>query len=426
MLDRPLTTLRTAAPAPDVTPAGVSERAPERPRRGRYLALAISIVACAGVAGLLGWRTFLRPLTVAVAPVETNVREQVFGLGTIGARVQSNVTFKVPGVLDRLYADQGDRVSAGQILAKLDASDIEAQVAVAAAGVRQARANLEKAQADVASASANLANAKAMAARGAALIKQNSISPEDAQSREASARVAAANLASAQSLVGVAEAALQSAEAQEAFQKATLAFYSLRAPYDAWVVSRNLELGSGVNPGNASQSVFTLVAADTVWAVGYVDERLAGRLRAGQPAEIVLRSQPNTRIPGRVARIEVQSDAVNQERIVDVAFEQLPENIHLGEQAYVYVTRRTLDRAVVVQPSAVIDFQGSKDSGGRGSVWTLEAGRLERRPVTFGPELLDGRLPILQGLPENAAVVAAPVPGLRVGRSARIAKAAAP
>jgi len=424
MLDRPVTAFRTSGPPPSAKL--VDERAPVQARRARYLVLAISILAVAGVASVFGWGTYLRPLTAPVAPVETNVRQQVFGLGTVGARVQSNVTFKVTGVLDRLYADQGDRVSAGQILAKLDASDIEAQVAVAAAGVRQARANLEKAHADVASAGANLANAKAMAARGAALIKQNSIASEDAESREASARVAAANLASVQSLVGVAEAALQSAEAQEVFQKATLAFYSLRAPYDGWIVSRNLELGSGVNPGNASQSVFTLVAADTVWAVGYVDERLAGRLSVGQPAEIVLRSQPNTRIPGHVARIEVQSDAVNQERIVDVAFEQIPESIHLGEQAYVYVTRGTLERAVLVQPSAVIGFEGSKDSGGRGTVWTVESGRIERRQVSFGPELLDGRLPIVQGLPENAAVVAAPTSGLRVGRGARIAKAAAP
>jgi len=425
MLDSPLTTLRTAAPVTDVNPLGARERAPVRPRHARYVMLAGSILVLVGFAGVLGWWEHFRPLTVTAAPVETNVRVEVFGLGTIGARVQSNVTFKVPGVLDRLYADQGDRVSAGQILAKIDASDIEAQVAVAAAGVRQARANLEKARADVASASANLANAKAMAVRGAALVKQNSIASEDAESREASARVAAANLSSAQSLVGVAEAALQSAEAQEVFQKATLAFYSLRAPYDAWVASRNLEVGSGVNPGNTTQSVFTLVAADTVWAVGYIDERLAGRLSVGQRADIVLRSQPNTRIPGHVARIEVQSDAVNQERIVDVAFEQIPESIHLGEQAYVYVTGRTLERAVLVQPSNVTGFEGSKDSGGRGSVWTLEGARIARRQVSFGPELLDGRLPIVQGLPEDAAVVAV-ASGLRVGRAARIAKAPAP
>ena len=229
--------------------------------------------------------------------------------------------------------------------------------------------------------------------------------------------MATANLASAKSGVAVAEASLQSAEAQEAFEQATLANYSLYAPYDAWIVSRNLELGSMPNPG---QSVFTLVAADTVWAVGYVDERLAGRLAIGQPAEIILRSNLTTSVPGHVERIEVQSDAVNEERLVDVAFDKVPADIHLAEQAEVVITTGVLPSAVVVPQNAVSDL---KD--GRGLVWTVRNGRLERSQVNIGSELLDGRLPILAGVPDDAAVVATPVPGMHVGRPANVAKAAA-
>ena len=177
---------------------------------------------------------------------------------------------------------------------------------------------------------------------------------EEAQTNRAVKRVATANLASAQSGVTVAEAALQSAEAQEAFEQATLANYSLYAPYDAWIVSRNLELGSMPNPG---QSVFTLVAANTVWAVSYVDERLAGRLAIGQPAEIILRSNLAASIPGHVERIEVQSDAVNEERLVDVAFDKIPADIHLAEQAEVRITTGVLPSAVLV-PQRRIRSQG--------------------------------------------------------------------
>ena len=230
-------------------------------------------------------------------------------------------------------------------------------------------------------------------------------------------RVATANLASAQSGVAVAEAALQSAEAQEAFEQATLANYSLYAPYDAWIASRNLELGSSPNPG---QSVFTLVAPDTVWAVGYVDERLAGRLAIGQPAEIILRSNPAASIPGHVERIEVQSDAVNEERLVDVAFDRAPTDIHLAEQAEVRITTGVAPKAVAVPANAVSDLRD-----GRGLVWVVKNGRLERRKVKFGSELLDGRLPILEGVSEDEAVVATPVPGMRVGRPAVLAKAGA-
>jgi HlyD family secretion protein len=366
------------------------------------------------VAAFLSWSAFLSPVTVSVAPMQSDVRQQVFGLGTVGARVQSNVGFKVAGVLAALDADQGDRVRAGQVIARLDARDIEAQIAVAKAAVAQARAGLEKAKTDVESAAANLANARAIAARRQSLVARGFKSVEEAQTTDALARVAARNLAAAQAGVVVAEATVQSAEAQQAFQEATLANYTLRAPYDAWVISRNLELGSAANPG---QSVFTLVAANTVWVRGYVDERLAGRLSLGQPVEIILRSNPARQIPGHIERIEIQSDAVNEERLVDVAFDQIPDNIHLAEQAEVVITTGSLARAVAVPPTAVSDLHN-----GRGMVWTVEGDRLARREVVFGHELLNGSLPILEGLPGGAKVVATPISGLRVGRVARIAE----
>lgn len=409
--------MRTGAPVEERRAATRQPGVRDALLRHRPMAGVALIAATFFLFGFMSWFIYFRPLSVSVLAVDTNVREQVYGLGVVGARVQSNVTFKVAGVLAALMADQGDRVRAAQVLAKLDASDIEAQVAVMKAGVALARANIEKAKADIASAKTNLANANAIAARRAALIKQDSVSAEEAETRQADARVAAANLASAQSLETVAEAALQSAEAQQAFEEATLAFYTLRAPYDAWIVSRNLELGSIVNSFNANQSVFTLVEARTVWAVGYVDERLAGRLTVGQPAEIVVRSHPDMLLPGRVERIEIQSDAVNEERLVDVAFDHIPEDVHLAEQAYVYITTDVLPRAVLAPPSAVSDVHD-----GHGTVWTVEDGRLECRQVRFAPQLLDGRLPIVDGLPAEAAVVATPASGFRVGRAARVSE----
>ena len=411
--------LRTAVPpVGKVIPAGQREStrgAPHRWRYGRSIGWIVLALITLGLAGSLSWFILLSPVTVSVAPAQSNVRQQVFGLGTIGARVQSNVGFKVAGVLVALGADQGDQVHAGQILARLDARDIEAQVAVAKAAIEQARANLEKARADVENATANLANARAIAARRQELVAKGFKSVEEAQTTDALARVAAGNLASAHAGVVVAEAAVRSAEAQLAFQEETLANYTLRAPYDAWVISRNLELGSMPNPG---QSVFTLVAANTVWVRGYVDERLAGRLSLGQPAEIILRSNPAQPIAGHVERIEIQSDAVNEERLVDVAFDRVPDNIHLAEQAEIVLTTGTLSDAVLVPPTAVTNLRA-----GRGMVWTVEEGQLARHEVGLGHELLDGRFPITDGLPPDAAVVTAPVSGMRVGRAARIATA---
>jgi HlyD family secretion protein len=380
------------------------------------LAAAIAVVLAA--AAFVAWRALLRPLTVEAAPLRSDVREQVFGLGVTGARVQSAVGFKVAGVLVALDADEGDRIRAGQVLARLESRDVQAQVAVAKAAVVQARESIAKAQADVLSTSASLTNARQISERDAGLLDTGVVSQEQAQTDKAAVRIASANRAVAQSEVAVAQAALRSAEAQERYEEATLAQYTLRAPYDGWVVARNLELGSMPNPG---QPVFTLVEAHSIWAVGYVDERLAGRLRVDQPAQIILRSDPGRPLPGHVARIEIQSDSVNEERIVDVAFDRTPANIHLAEQAEVEITTGTLPRAVLVPPVAI---SGLHD--GRGTVWTVEHGRLERRTLDFGPQLLDGAMPVVGGLPAGAAVVAKSVSGLRAGRAVRIGGEAMP
>ena len=271
-----------------------------------------------------------RPVTVETAFPLPGLPVQVFGLGTVGARVQSNVAFKVAGVLTELDADEGDRIAAGSVLARLDSREVQAQLGQARAGVVQADAGIAKARADIASAEASLANAVAVAKRRADLVKSGFASVEETQTTKAAELTAAANLGVARSELDVAQATRTAAVAQVTLQQATLDDYTLLAPYDTWVVSRNLQLGSMPNPG---QAVFTLVDPATIWVLAYIDERLAGNLAVGQAATIKLRSQPGRAFPGYVARIEVQSDAVNEERLVEVTFDETPVDIHLAEQA---------------------------------------------------------------------------------------------
>lgn len=410
--------LQAFDPNPPVAPPteahATRSATPKRPRsRRRLLFVSIVMLALAG-AGVWTWSRFVQPVVVRVAPVETAVPEQVYGLGTVGARVQSNVGFKVAGVLVGLNADEGDRVASGSVLARLDARDVTAQVGQAEAGVVQARANLVKAHADVAAAEATRANAAAMAKRRSALVKNGFASVEETETTHAAELTAIANLGVAQSEVDVGTASITAAEAQVAFEKATLDNYTLQAPYDALVVSRNLQLGAMPVPG---QAVYTLVDPTTIWVLGYVDERLAGSLQLGQKAEIVLRSRAAERLPGHVARIEIQSDPVNEERLVEVAFDTIPADIHLAEQAELFIVTDVLPRAVLVPQTAVTGL-----AGGEGTVWTVEQDVLAQRRVSFGPELVDGRLPIVAGLPDGAEVVLTPQTGLRAGRAATVAK----
>jgi HlyD family secretion protein len=381
--------------------------------RKQYLSIAI-VLALVAAGGASAWALYFRPITVQVAHAERGVSVQVFGLGTVEARVTSKIGFKIAGVLVDLRADVGDRVSKGAVLARLDDREQRAQVARSKAAVEQAEANLQKANASVQKAQANYENAKRISERRQALVESKSASIETAETAQAVRDAALGDLKLANSDVAVANAAISDAKAQEQQQEVTLDFHTLTAPYDAMVTARLKELGTALT---ASEPVFTLVDPKTIWVLAFIDESKAGEIKVGEPAEIVLRSHPSQRLKGHVARIEPESDRVNEERRVDVAFDQIPAYANLGEQAEVYITTVHLPKALLVPEAAIVGL--GKYSG---TVWTVEDGRLQQRKVTFGHRLLDGRYEITSGVPGGAAVVTQLRSGLRDGRAATIAK----
>ena len=406
--------LDTAKPAmknaPSVAPGVDTRRNPTARWHFVYLAaVAILIVA----AGFAGWSRFLSPIKVAVSHPVANVAVQVFGLGTVEARVTSKVGFKISGILVDLRADVGDRVAKGAVLARLDDREQKAQVARSKAAVEQANANLQKANASVQKAQANYENAKRISERRQQLVQSKTTSVETAETAKAVQDAAFGDLNLAKSDIAVAKATISDAKAQERQQEVTLDFHTLTAPYDAMVTARLKELGSALA---ASEPVFTLIDPKTVWVLAYIDESKAGEIKVGEPAQIILRSHPDQRLPGHITRIEPESDRVNEERKVEVAFDQIPPYAVLGEQAEVYITTVHLPKALLVPEAAIVGL--AKNSG---TVWTLEDGHLRQHEATFGHRLLDGHYEITGGIPAHAMVVTKLGSGLRVGRAATIA-----
>ena len=379
--------------------------------RRRTIVLFAALALVAGAA-FLAW-SLLRPLEVRVAQVERDVTVQVFGLGTVEPRIQSKIGFKVSGVLVDLTADVGDRVAKGAVLARLDSREQAARLARANALAEQTAANLLKATAAVEKAEANYANAKNIRTRRETLAQSNITSVETAETAVNVARASAAELSLAKSDVAVAQAAIDDAKAQKQQETATFDFHTLTAPYDAMVIARQKELGSALAAG---EPVFTIIDPKTVWVLAYIDETKAGEIAVGQPVEIVLRSQPSRRIVGRVARLEPESDRVNEERRIQIAFGRIPDDFTLGEQAEVYITTVHLAQALLVPEASIENL--AKNAG---TVWTVEDGRLQQRQVTLGHRLLDGRYEITGGLADKSAPIIQLVGGLRVGRAATIA-----
>jgi len=339
---------------------------------------------------------------------------EIFGLGTVEARGISKLGFEVAGTLIDLRVDHGDRVMKGAVMAQLLDAEQKAKVTQAHAAIMQAEATIRQATASVERAEASYRQKSQSNERRQELVRRGTLSPDAGEEARAAFEIAAAELAQAKSTLEVARASLDQSRALLAIEEARLAKYTLAAPYDAVVVVRQRELGSMVNPGEA---VFTLVDPSTVWILAYIDETRAGHIQVGQNAKVTLRSLPERRFRGRVARVEIESDRVNEERRVYVICTDCPEDFHLGEQAEVVIAVASLEHANLVPQAAVVGLQGK-----HGIVWTVENGRLALRPVMFGQRTLDGRLEIVDGVPNGALVVVRLESGLREGRSATVRK----
>lgn len=384
-------------------------------RVSRYLSVALIAVVLVGVGYLV---IVKRPLSVEVIDVEHDVPVQVFGLGTVEARILSKVGFEVGGTLIKLAVDHGDRVKQGAMLARLHSAEQQAHVDKAQANLAQAEAALQKSEAAEVRSRAILKQRQQTNVRQQALAKQKAVAQEVADEAHMNAAVAAAEVTVAESEVAVARATLQDARAQLRLESTILDHYTLYAPYDAVVVNRHKEAGTVLNPG---EPLFTLVDPASVWGLAYVDEARAGHLQLGQPVEVRLRSRPNESLRAHVERIAIESDRVSEERSVYVKCDQCPADFHLGEQAEVFITVATLPHALLVPETAVDLYDGAA-----GSVWTVEEGALQKRKLMFGHRTLDGRLEITGGLAPDARVLARWPPGLRVNRAVRLIASEAP
>ena len=375
------------------------------------------VYAVVAIVGLGAGALFLtkRPLTVTVVQPETDVALRIYGLGTVEARVLARVGFEVGGALMSLAVDAGDRVSQGQDLAALHQAEQEARLARAHAAVAANTANQAKAEAAVVRAAAILAQREAANRRQAELTRQEAASIQRAEEAQRDEDVARADVAVAEAELAVIRAQGQDAVATTQLEHTLLDHHRLTAPFDALVVARLAETGAVVRAGDP---IFTLIDPDTIWIQAYIDEERAGQLALGQPGTIRLRSQPADQFNGTIARIGVESDRVNEERRVWLTCTDCPPQMFLGEQAEVRILTGTRDTALMVPEIAISGFDGY-----RGTVWTVQDGRLARADLTFGARDDRGRVEVTGGLPEGAQIVAVPLQNADEGRLARIGAA---
>lgn len=378
----------------------------------------------AGALVLLGAIAYVSLRTGPLAPIKVTVihategrlTPAIFGIGTVEARRNWMVGPTVAGRVLSVKVDVGDVVKAGQLLAEMDPVDLDQRLAASDASLARAGSAQASAQAQVSDAMARRALAIANTQRNQDLARQQFISPgalearvQEQASTDAALQAAQANLAGA----GQDATRLKAERAGLVQQRGTV---RLLAPADAVVTSRDAEAGSTLVAG---QAVLHLMDPTSLWVKLRVDQGRSDGLAVGLKGNIVLRSQPQTVLPGQVARLELLADSVTEERIAQVTFAQTPVGLSVGEMAEVTLQLPTTAPALLL-PNASI-----QNSQGQTGVWRIKGGAPEFAPVQLGAHSLDGKVQVLKGLFKDDLVVVYSEKALQAGARVKVVDALA-
>jgi len=382
-------------------------------RKKMYLIWFVVVLAVGMVLKL----TLLAPPPVKIVTVEKrDLTAQVYGNGTVEAKVVVGVSSKITGRIVELHADQGDQVKRGQLLARLENDDVLQQQQQSEAGLNRSAASLSVEQANLQKARANLALAEKNAQRFKTLAEKNLVSKLEAEQYDTACQVAREEVARCQAAIDAVRMEQRANLANLGFARSKVADTFIYAPQDGIIITRDLEKGTTVTPG---MSIFTLADPRTIWVKANVDESQLKGVAVGKKAVITLRSSAGEQFSGQVARLGHQSDRVTEELEVDVAFKEPLQHFRLGEQSDVYIVTGTKKDAPSLPSAAIV----TKDK--KRGVWVVAHGKLMFKEVTVGIEDRRNLTEIVTGLEDGERVAIAPPPEMakfKDGMKVRVAQ----
>jgi HlyD family secretion protein len=340
----------------------------------------------------------MAPVAVTVVEVENQeLTPALFGIGTVEARYRFKIGPTRTGRLATLGVDVGDAVKMGQTLGTIDPVDLDALIASQQSRLDALESLVSMARSRVAEAEAQQAYAASQLARNRELLKTRAISQEAHES-------ATRNQLSAEAALESAHTAVLAATLDQTAARSTLEALvrqkdelTLLAPVDGLIVERRIEPGSTAVAGEA---VIEMIDPASLWIHLRLNQLESDGLAADLPARITLRSRPGQVLVGRVLRVEPLADAVTEELLAKVVFENPPTPLPpLGELVEVDIDLPA-EPATPVVPAAAIHLYD-----GRPGVWLADGEKPRFAPVRTGRRSADGLIQILDGLKPGEAKV---------------------
>jgi RND family efflux transporter MFP subunit len=369
------------------------------------IAGALVVFAGWGYFALMG-KALAVDTAVAESPSGAGGREAVLeATGYVTARREAAVSFKIPGKLEQVLIEEGERVKAGQVIARLDDSDASAQLLLAKARLGAAQAQLGQIQVKLDQAQRDLKRQQELRSKRLA-------SEEALENAGTQLDALSAQLEAQRSQVEVAEAEVQ--VAQVGYDNTIL-----RAPFSGVVVAKTAQPGEIVSPSSAGggytrTGIGTIVDMASLEIEVDVNEAYINRVKPDQPVQAVLDAYPDWKIPAAVIAIIPTADRSKATVKVRIAIKEkdpriLPDmGVRVSFLESEFRKQKDALKGVLVPGTAIVERDGEP------AVFVVDGGRAQRRAVTLGQNMGDRRL-VEDGLRPGERVVRDPPSGLADG-----------
>jgi RND family efflux transporter MFP subunit len=364
--------------------------------------LLLFVVLLLGAVGAVLWAFRLRPIEVRTvlareitgAPQDHTVLN---ASGYVTARRAATVSSKVTGKVVEILIEEGMKVEEGQVLAKLDDTNVKASLLLAEAQWESAKRSLEETRVRIKEAEQELR-------RIADLIANRIATQSDFDHAEATSLSLKARLQQQQADVTV-------AERQVAGWKQQMDDTIIRAPFSGIVTSKNAQPGEMISPisaggGFTRTGICTIVDMASLEIEIDVNESYINRVEAGQPVEASLDAYSEWKIPCKVLAIIPTADRQKSTVRVRVGFDKLDRRI-LPEMSVKVAFREAASPATATSPgrSVAVPRSAVQQQDGRDVVMVVQSGRTERRAVTVAARR-DEEVTLSAGVGSGERVVA--------------------
>ncbi|MBP9211221.1 MAG: efflux RND transporter periplasmic adaptor subunit [Bacteroidetes bacterium] len=375
----------------------------------RPLIIGIAVLAVLAASVFLFFNAGPSAQTVELGTVALTTQAQESAVltasGYIVAQRKAAVASKGTGRLEYLGVIEGDRVKKGQVIGRLENSDVEAALGQVRANLNLAKAGLESVKAEMEDAAANFERQKSLFAQG-------SISRAEYDGANARYKRASAAVSSADASIKFAEANVRATEVQ-------LEYTLIRAPFDGVVLTKNANVGEVISPFGAaagSRGAIVSVADMTSLEVeADVSEANIEKIKEGMPCEITLDAYPERRYSGFVNKIVPTADRAKATVLTKVRFKDRDERVLPEMRAKVsFIKEEQKQEKKDSAPLISVPASAITTRNGQKVVFVAKGETVTETAVTLG-EVMGSRIEVRSGVKPGEKVVLRPAESLTTG-----------